>query len=216
MEGVYDTITKNIRDTDSRTERANRPKAKRFYEAHIIPKLEDRLGSKCTNIIWVDYNLIDKLQSKGIDGYFEFADGTKIEFQEKTHLTTTLSDTERWNPIRKGPAFAAELVNHGGKMGWTQHLNNVHLLFIFYKSDVVVIGNKDLSTLSQIADYCKGIYKLWSETKSYIRQNIEYSGITYTLRPVSERGVDSKTILINLAQTTIEKDMKCGVKTYKY
>ena len=215
MKSIYDTLVQNIKDTDKFTEFANRPRAHKLYKTCVIPNLEKFLHKKCIGVYWVEYNRVNKLQSNGIDGYFEFDDGSKIYFQEKTHLNTKLDSTTNWSPVKGDKAFVTEIVNHGGGVGWSRHLNNVSLLFIFYQDSTVVIGNHDLKPLSNISDYCMGIYNIWRKTKLFKRQRIEYRDIIYTLNVVSDKGVPTKAMIMDLPKSVIERDIKCSVKIYK-
>lgn len=213
MKSIYDVIHNNIKVTDERTEKANRPRAEKLYKLNVIPRLENELHSKCVEIVWIPYDKIDKQQSNGKDGYFLFENGTNIFFQEKTHLDNTLDSTTKWNPKKDGYSHIMEIVNHGkNNMGWGGKLNNVSLLFIFYKDCTVVLGKRNLGELYELANYCVEIYKLWDGHK--VSQKISYDGIMYRLNAVAEKNTASKTMIINLSETTI-KDLNIGIKIYK-
>ena len=212
MNSIYDIISHNIKVTDDRTERANRPRAEKLYREEIIPRLENAINSKCIEIRWVPYDVTNKIQSNGIDGYFKFQNGTVVCFQEKTHLLNTIDSTREWDPLHTGYSHIIEIVNHGGGIGWTGKINNVSLLFIFYKDVTVVIGKKNLSKLVELKNYCNDIYDLWDG--KFNSQNIYYDGIGYRLNAVKEKKVTSKTMITNISERTI-KELGYIIKTYK-
>ena len=211
----YQILAQDIAQTNKETEKANQSRAAKFYRNILIPKLESSLGSKCIGIQWYEYNGPGGKQSNGIDGCFQFENGVVLNFQEKTHLKDTLAGTTRRSTIYGDKCHALEIVNHGDRIGWVEHIKNVNFLFIFYKDYVVVVGNKDLSRLTAITTHGEEIYKFWDKSGRPEEQNIVFKGVTYILKTVKERRSTSTTMITNLPESVITNQLKCRIKTYK-
>lgn len=211
----FNDIQQQIKQTNNRTEKANQRRAAKFYREILIPKIESKIGSKCIDIQWYEYDGPGGKQSMGIDGCFQFENGLVLNFQEKTHLNNTLNSTTRWSTVSDDKCHAIEIVNHGGGIGWVGHTKNVNFLFIFYKDYVVIVGNKDLSTLTTISSHGEEIYKFWDKSGRPEKQQIVFKGVTYRLNSVSEEGTTSKTIITNFPESVITNQLKCSIKTYK-